>query len=201
MYCLVCPAAAADANFEELFVRIVPVEVCCIHSNSSSNGSPRVSTPRGKSNNCMRMQGTNGGRPNTPGHFPDSPGAGPMPGTPYGSPMMNPAGLYPSLSNADMSTCFCPNCCSNTYTAEEQGKANGSSADAVAAGLPPLAVQRLTIRVLGQKSRFGSNGRLLPGSYRLELSSDKSLFFLFLGTITEAGFQDIKVGCRGFEIF
>lgn len=193
----------ADAAFEELFVRIVPVEVCCIHSNSSNGGTK---APQKSGSQCLRMQGASAGRH---GHFPDA--ASLMPGTPTGGSPLNPlnptaVGLYPTLSSTEMGTCFCPNCCSNSYTESaainsnaERPAAAGAAADSAEA--PPLttvAVQRLTVRVLGQKARYGANGRLLPGCYRLELSSDSSLFFLFLSTITEAAFQEIKVrACFG----
>jgi hypothetical protein len=144
------------------------------------------------------MQGASGLR-QSPNHFSDNPM---MPGTPTASGLqgsgLNPTavGLYPTLSSTEIGTCFCPNCCSNSYTDrganEGQLAGGGSSAD----GSLAVAVQRLTVRVLGQKTRYGANGRLLPGCYRLELSSDTSLFFLFTSTITEAAFQDIKVrGC------
>jgi hypothetical protein len=194
----------ADVNFEELFVRVVPVEVCCIHNGTSTGGSTSPNQQQQKPSPCLRtLQGSNR---HSSAHFHD---ASMMPGTPTGARScngrnldreMNQSGLYPTISSTEVGTCFCPSCCSNSYTAADQahasnGGAGGGFADSMRAdaGLSNVAVQRLTVRVLGQKTRYGANGRLLPGCYRVELSSDSSLFFLFLGTVTESGFLDIKV--------
>lgn len=181
-------------------MRVVPVEVCCIHNGSSTGGSTSPHQQQQKPSPCLRnMQSSSR---HSSAHFHDS---SIMPGTPTGSRScngrnldreMNQSGLYPTLSSTEVGACFCPSCCSNSYTATDQaptsngGFADGMSADA---GLSTVAVQRLTVRVLGQKTRYGANGRLLPGCYRVELSSDSSLFFLFVGNITESGFLDIKV--------
>lgn len=209
----------ADSGFEELFVRVVPVEVCCTHHSSnggggsnSGGGGSNVNMPAAKNiHHCLRAQAAASHAserfyPDSPSHASAAAAAGaPMPGTPPnpGAGGLNPSGLYPTLSSAEMQTCFCPNCCSNTYTAADGFSFNGrpesstlqpgpSSADGGMAAAA-VAVQRITVRVLAQKSRYGANGRLLPGCFKMELSSDSSLFFLFLCTITEGAFQDIKV--------
>lgn len=177
-------------------MRVVPMEVCCIHNSGSSAKHPQQQKPAA----CLHHNSSSSPH----AHFQE---ASLMPGTPNGSASCRQgnrnldatAGLYPALSSTEVpGACFCPNCCSNSYMTPEQSAVyNPGLALADAGGLASVAVQRLTVRVLGQKARFGANGRQLPGCYRVELSSDSSLFFLFVGTITEAGFLDIKVptGC------
>lgn len=185
--------ANTDASFEELFVRVVPMEVCCIHnSSSSSSAAKHAQQQQHKAAACLHHSRS----PSAHAHFQD---ANLMPGTPNGSRsrhMDEASGLYPFLSSTEVpgACCFCPNCCSNSYVTPEQSAANAALTDA-GLDLMSVAVQRLTVRVLGQKNRFGANGRQLPGCYRIELSSDSILFFLFVGTITEAGFLDIKEAC------
>lgn len=195
-----CVATPADTGFEELFVRVVPVEVCCIHS-SSNGGSPNSAAMGGlnapmKHTHCLRARTASHGSE----RYPESPSAaGMMPGT----PTMNGSGLYPTLSSTELHTCFCPNCCSNSYTTAENsnpsqvgaaGEGLHASPSSAEAALAAVAIQRITVRVLAQKTRYGANGRLLPGCFKMELSSDSSLFFLFLSTINETTFLDIKVG-------
>lgn len=192
----------ADASFEELFVRVVPMEVCCIHNSGSSAKHPQQQKPAA----CLHHSSSSSAH----AHFQE---ASLMPCTPNGSRSCRQgnrnldaaAGLYPTLSSTEVpGACFCPNCCSNSYMTPEQSAVNtpGLGLAADAEGLASVALQRLTVRVLGQKTRFGANGRQLPGCYRIELSSDSSLFFLFVGTITEAGFLDIKVPthCGGWRL-
>lgn len=190
------PLNTADDSFEELFVRVVPMEVCCIHNSGSS--SAKHPQQQQKLAACLHHSSSSH---SAHAHFQD---ASLMPGTPNGSRSCRQgsgrnldaaSGLYPTLSSTEVpGACFCPNCCSNSYVTPEQSALlnPGLAALADAGGLGSIAVQRLTVRVLGQKTRFGANGRQLPGCYRVELSSDSSLFFLFVGTITEAGFLDIK---------
>jgi len=181
-------------------VRVVPVEVCCIHS-SSNGGSPNSAAMGGlnapmKHTHCLRARTASHGSE----RYPESPSAaGMMPGT----PTMNGSGLYPTLSSTELHTCFCPNCCSNSYTTAENsnpsqvgaaGEGLHASPSSAEAALAAVAIQRITVRVLAQKTRYGANGRLLPGCFKMELSSDSSLFFLFLSTINETTFLDIKVG-------
>jgi hypothetical protein len=168
------------------------MEVCCIHNSRSSSAAKHAQQQQQqhKAAACLHHRRS----PSAHAHFQD---ANLMPGTPNGSRSRHldaASGLYPSLSSTEVpgACCFCPNCCSNSYVTPEQSAANAALTDA-GLGLESVAVQRLTVRVLGQKSRFGANGRQLPGCYRIELSSDSSLFFLFVGTITEAGFLEIKV--------
>lgn len=184
-------------------MRVVPVEVCCVHS--CSTGGSTVPQQQQKPSPCLRTM--NSGSRHSSAHFQD---ANMMPSTPTGARScngrtldrdMNHSGLYPTLSSTDVGSCFCPNCCSNSYTTTEPNASNGGCYNEGAVsdpGLASVAVQRLTVRVMGQKTRYGANGRLLPGCYRVELSSDSSLFFLFVGNITESGFIDIKVGILCF---
>lgn len=182
-------SAAANLNSKK---QSAAAGVTCLHMNSNSSRLHHHT-------DFMADLRSTDMAPGTPTSFgmPGGPTGGACRGGPFGT-----SGLG---GPETLDACLCPNCCPNTYSSSASaGGVDGSSGDqrsgssAKSGGqhadsLASVAVQRITVRVLGQKARYAAQGRLLPTSFRVELSCDDSLFFLFSTTIDEAAFNELKV--------